>query len=105
MAMVVKKKTTFPLLVMFRHAGGNLESFMPTDEPIDNGSQHDSTENWGRVVHVLSSNGDGRREWKEDDNEDAECQSQNVDGNAPDTESEGAVGRVLTCELAVKDKR
>lgn len=79
---------------MLRHAGGNFESFAPTDEPVEKGADHDGSENGRGVVHRGRCDGERDREGQEDDDEDSKCQSGHVDGDAPHAESEGPVGWV-----------
>ena len=79
---------------MLGHAGRDLEALVAADEPIEEGTDQDSAQNGGSVVHRRRCDGQNDREGEENDHEDSKRQAGDVDGDAPNTETEGTIGRV-----------
>lgn len=82
----------------------HFKPLIAADKPMRKRQQHDEAEDGGGVVHGGGGDGQDGGEGEEDDHEDAEGETGDVDGDAPDAQPEGAVGRVAALEFADQDE-
>src|SRR5438034_10799856 len=63
----------------------NLESMTTTDEPVYQGNENDSQDQWSRIIHVVLSDRFNRRERHEAKNEENVDDGVQIDRNSPAT--------------------